>query len=139
MKNREFRLEPCHQLRGNVQVSGAPALARAQRPRRHVEVVQICQTERVRGDGCKASTNALENYTGTLAAVMSYALAVHMCALAIHRDTRVLAVARLMTDVDKHRVILRSCFFPIGTYDNDVLPCLGFVRARNKRDGHEHC
>ena len=40
-----------HQLRGDVEVGIVPTLARAQRPRRHVEKVKARQPERVRCRG----------------------------------------------------------------------------------------
>ena len=57
-----------HQLRGDVEVSIVPTLARAQRPRRHVEEIFARQPERVRGRGCDVRAYLLKGDRGCGAA-----------------------------------------------------------------------
>ena len=67
-----------HQLRGDVEVSIVPTLARAQRPRRHVEKVKARQLERVRGRGHIAIARQRNGDFGRNHTLVTVPLAINM-------------------------------------------------------------
>ena len=61
-----------NQLRGDVEVSIVPTLARAQRTCRHVEKVKARQSERVCGRGCDDSAYCIYTNAGKSAVFISF-------------------------------------------------------------------
>ena len=76
-----------HQLRGDVEVRIVAALARAQRPRRHVEEIFARQPERVRGRGRDGRAHLLKGDRGSNITLTSVTLAIHMYQLTCFKYT----------------------------------------------------